>query len=75
VNEPLEFDAAPNYPELWIHPGDIAVADTQGVVIIPRNHAHQVVDECLRLQTIDAQCLKSLQDGQTLTETFQRFRT
>lgn len=57
-----------------IHPGDIMVADMDGVVCIPVDLVDSVITNCEKYTAIDEQCMKDIQLGYGVQETFKKYR-
>ncbi|OCF31427.1 hypothetical protein I316_06829 [Kwoniella heveanensis BCC8398] len=57
-----------------INPGDIIIADANGVVAIPHGLAEKVVEIVPQLVKADQACLKDVLDGRSVTETFKDHR-
>jgi len=57
-----------------IHPGDIIVADIDGVVCIPPELLENVVDGCRYSKAVDEKCMIDIQSGRSIQETFQHWR-
>ncbi|KAI8330048.1 RraA-like protein [Chlamydoabsidia padenii] len=57
-----------------IHPGDIMVADLDGVVCIPVDLVDDVITNCEKYTTIDEQCMKDILLGHGVQETFKKYR-
>ncbi|CAO3631900.1 unnamed protein product [Cunninghamella echinulata] len=68
---PISFEHA---PDVIIHPGDIMVADLDGVVCIPQHLVDQVVQSCEKYTAIDEKCMQDLLNGHTIQETFKKHR-
>lgn len=57
-----------------MNPGDIIVADLDGVICIPKDMVEQVIINCEKYVAIDDQCMKALQAGHSVKETFAKYR-
>ncbi|CAO3598830.1 unnamed protein product [Absidia cylindrospora] len=57
-----------------VHPGDIMVADMDGVVCIPVDLVDSVISNCEKYTAIDEQCMKDIQKGFGVQETFKKYR-
>lgn len=57
-----------------VYPGDIIVADLDGVVCIPKDMIDSVVQNCEKYVAIDDQCMKALKEGHGVKETFAKYR-
>ncbi|MGP8473873.1 RraA family protein [Burkholderia sp. PR2] len=47
---------------------DIVVADANGVVVVPRSHAHDVAAAARRIEAIEAEIREHIANGKTLSE-------
>jgi regulator of RNase E activity RraA len=57
-----------------VHPGDVIVADLDGIVCIPLDLVEPVIQSCEKYVAIDDQCMKALQEGHGVKETFAKYR-
>lgn len=57
-----------------VHPGDIVVADADGVVCVPKEMVEDVAERCERGREIDEKCLAGIQAGKGIAETFKLHR-
>ncbi|KAI9022849.1 ribonuclease E inhibitor RraA/Dimethylmenaquinone methyltransferase [Phycomyces nitens] len=57
-----------------VYPGDIIMADVEGVVCIPKKLLDGVVKNCTENVAIDSQCMEALVNGAGVKETFAKFR-
>jgi regulator of RNase E activity RraA len=73
VGKDVVFGADTNWP-VTIKCGDIIVADSDGCVSVPLELVDEVVKICEKLTMIDSYCLKSVQDGISIQETFAKYR-
>jgi 4-hydroxy-4-methyl-2-oxoglutarate aldolase len=62
VNQPLDFGG------VLVRPGDIAVGDTDGIVIVAREEAAQVYAAAVERRRREAQIMEALQQGATTME-------
>jgi len=51
-----------------VNPGDIAIGDDDGVVVIPKEKAEEVLELCKKTAVKEAALLKAINDGKTLFE-------
>lgn len=66
---PVQFQG-----DLWINPGDILVADADGVVVTPKSLVEQVVELCQERFEIDEKMFKGLREGQKMGSLIEQFR-
>ncbi|WFC96987.1 hypothetical protein MBRA1_003653 [Malassezia brasiliensis] len=74
---PLEIadpTAGGAFPAVTVHPGDILVADVDGVVSVPRDLVEQVVALAQQGRDVDGRCMEDLRAGAGIRETFARHR-
>ncbi|KAG0142090.1 hypothetical protein CROQUDRAFT_67610 [Cronartium quercuum f. sp. fusiforme G11] len=57
-----------------INPHDIIIGDEDGVVVIPKALAEEVIKICSRNVEIDKKCLIDLKNGRSIKETFAEHR-
>lgn len=57
--------------QVAVHPGDMVVADGDGVVVVPRQFAEQVLEDAERLAVVEAERSKGLMSGQDAGEVFK----
>ncbi|KAK2599441.1 hypothetical protein N8I77_011195 [Diaporthe amygdali] len=69
INIPVQFKG-----DLWIHPGDIIVADIDGVVVTPPSLVEQVVALCQARAEIDDQMFKGLRKGGMMGDLIKTLR-
>lgn len=60
--------------ESTVHPGDVIVADADGVVCIPLDLAEKVADMVEKLSAVDAACLEAVRNGAEVGPTFKELR-
>lgn len=65
----------PVYPSLTVNPGDLVLADVDGVVVIPPAHVEDVIRLALKGRTEDANCLKDIKNGVPVKEAFAKNRS
>lgn len=66
---PLQFQG-----DLWVHPGDIIIADVDGVVVTPPSLVDQVVALCQERAEIDAKMFEGLHKGEEMGELIRTLR-
>lgn len=69
IDVPVQFKG-----DLWVHPGDILVADEDGVVVVPPSLTDQVIELCQERFEIDEKTFAALADGVPMGEAIKRFR-
>ncbi|KAI8071079.1 ribonuclease E inhibitor RraA/Dimethylmenaquinone methyltransferase [Gongronella butleri] len=70
VQVPVTFSESP----VVIHPGDIMVADLDGVVCVPVDMVEKVVENCTKYVAIDNKCMEEIKKGHGVKETFDKYR-
>lgn len=58
-----------------VSPGDVVIADLNGVVIIPQDRLDQVVDLIPAQVRADEQMSEAIKDGMSFVEAGKKFRT
>ncbi|KAI7866553.1 RraA-like protein [Spinellus fusiger] len=71
---PSETQVPLDMASVTVYPGDIIKADVDGVVCIPVDVCKDVVLKCTLYQSIDEKCMKALQQGAGVKETFTLYR-
>ncbi|GJJ06398.1 hypothetical protein Clacol_000589 [Clathrus columnatus] len=77
INIPITIYPQPStsmFPPVLINPGDIILADRDGVVCVPQSLENRVVELATRGREIDAKCLEEIKAGNSIKETFQKWR-
>lgn len=69
INIPLQFKG-----DLWVNPGDILVADIDGVVVVPPSLMENVIDLCAERAEIDEKKFTALRAGESMGPTIARLR-
>src|SRR6516225_1861001 len=62
------MNCAVNIGDARVHPGDILRGDSDGVVVIPKEHEEKVLTAAEEIDSIEAQIRKFVNDGMTLAE-------
>jgi regulator of RNase E activity RraA len=62
------MNCAVNIGDARVHPGDILRGDSDGVVVIPKEHETKVLAAAEEIDSIENQIRKYVNDGMTLTE-------
>jgi regulator of RNase E activity RraA len=69
VNVPLQF-----HGDLWVNPGDILVADADGVVVTPPSLVDQVVELCQQRAEVDKIMFDKLRKGAAMGPLIKNIR-
>lgn len=67
-------EQASAFPPHQIQPGDFVLADEDGVVSFSPSLAEDLLAFCEKAVAADERCMKDLQAGKTITETFKLHR-
>lgn len=62
------------FPSVQVIPGDIILADVDGVVCVPIDLVDKVVEKCTASREIDTKCMADIQAGKGIKETFKKWR-
>lgn len=60
--------------DVWVSPGDIIVADLNGVVCLPHKLADEILDVIPSKVEADNQCAEGIRNGKSVQEVFKLFR-
>ncbi|KAG1449562.1 hypothetical protein G6F46_009907 [Rhizopus delemar] len=71
---PSEIQVPITLSSVVLNPGDVIVADVDGVICVPKDKVEQVILNCKKYVEIDKKCMKALQEGQSVKETFATYR-
>lgn len=74
MNVPVEFTSPEQMQPLTINPGDLIIADLDGVVVIPPNKVDECLDICEKRAEIDALTVQALESGEEMGATLARLR-
>ncbi|KAH0372936.1 RraA-like protein, partial [Aureobasidium melanogenum] len=74
LNVPVQFTSETQQRPLTIHPGDLILADLDGVVVVPVEHAEKCLEICEKRFEIDEMTMAALKEGQPMGETLARLR-
>jgi regulator of RNase E activity RraA len=74
LNFPIEFVSPEQTQPLTIHPGDLIVADLDGVVVIPPSKVDECLEICEKRTEIDALTVQALESGEEMGATLARLR-
>ncbi len=62
------------FPEATVNPGDLVVADEDGVVFVPPSLVDQVLVLAEKGRAVDARCIEDIRAGSGVQEAFRRHR-
>lgn len=62
------------FPEATVNPGDLIVADEDGVVFVPPSLVEQVLVLAEKGRAVDARCMEDIRAGSGVQEAFRRHR-
>ena len=71
---PVEFTSPEQTQPLTINPGDLIVADLDGVVVIPPSKVDECVEICEKRAIIDELTVQALEAGEEMGATLARLR-
>lgn len=77
VNVPIAIYPQPlttTFPPVSVTPGDLIIADCDGVVCVPQQLMDKVVELAARGKEIDAKCMEDIQEGNSIQDTFRKWR-
>jgi len=78
VNVPVAITPVPEtadaFPEAVVSPGDIVVADEDGVVFVPPPMVELVLALAQKGRAVDAKCMEDIRAGTGIQETFKKHR-
>ncbi|KAI4719173.1 RraA-like protein [Aureobasidium sp. EXF-10727] len=74
LNVPVQFTSDEQQRPLTINPGDLILADLDGVVVVPVEHAEQCLQICEERFEIDEKTMAALQAGEPMGATLARLR-
>ena len=74
MNSPVEFTSPEQTKPLVINPGDLIVADADGVVVIPPGKVEECLNICEERSKIDEQTVEALLKGEEMGATLARLR-
>ena len=64
---PIEVDG------VWVNPGDLVFADVDGVLVIPQELEHEVVEQALEKARAENVVRKEIEQGMTSTAAFEKY--
>lgn len=71
---PRGADGTPTFAPVVVHPGDVLLADIDGVVSVPQALAEEVVSLATEGRRVDDLCMADLRAGHGVRETFTKHR-
>ena len=74
LNVPVQFTSETQKRPLTINPGDLILADQDGVVVVPVEHAEKCLKICEERFAIDEKTMEALKKGEPMGETLARLR-
>lgn len=74
LNVAVQFTSETQQRPLTIHPGDLILADLDGVVVVPVEHAEKCLEICEKRFEIDEQTMAALKEGEPMGATLARLR-
>jgi len=74
LNVPVQFTSETQKRPLTINPGDLILADQDGVVVVPVEHAEKCLKICEERFEIDEKTMEALENGEPMGETLARLR-
>ncbi|KAI5365938.1 Putative ribonuclease E inhibitor RraA/RraA-like protein [Septoria linicola] len=72
INAPVRFNSEDQ--DSYIHPGDILIADLNGVVCLPKDLAEQAIDLIASQVEADENVAKDIKNGATVGESMKKHR-
>jgi len=67
-------DGGVPFPATVVYPGDLLLADIDGVVCIPKDMVEAVAQKCAIAQEIDEKCMTDIRAGLGIQTTFKKWR-
>lgn len=64
---PIEIGA------VWINPGDLVVADMDGVLIVPKNIEEEVIIKSLEKVRAEKKVREEIENGMSSTDAFKKY--
>ncbi|ORY79699.1 ribonuclease E inhibitor RraA/Dimethylmenaquinone methyltransferase [Leucosporidium creatinivorum] len=62
------------WPSIIVHPGDLVLADEDGVVVVPSPIIGEVLQAATEGKEVDEKCRKDILEGKGVKETFAKWR-
>lgn len=77
VQVPVTIHPVPadeGFPSLTVDPGDLVVADRDGVVVVPKEMADKVVELAGKGREVDDRCMEDIKAGLGVQVSFKKHR-
>lgn len=74
LNAPVQFTSPTQHRPITINPGDLILADLDGVVVLPIEHAEKCLELCEERFKTDEQTMTALKSGEPISPTIDRLR-
>ena len=78
VNVPLVIRSpdvsVEDFPSVRVEPGDLVIADEDGVGCVPAEKAEEVLGLAQKGREIDARCMEDIKSGKGVQESFKKHR-
>ncbi|PKI82359.1 hypothetical protein MVES_003749 [Malassezia vespertilionis] len=71
---PMGADGKSAFPPVTVYPGDLLLADVDGVVSVPQDLVEQVVEHATHGRAVDGLCMQDLRAGHAIQATFAERR-
>jgi regulator of RNase E activity RraA len=69
-----QINVAVNCGGVTVHPGDIVVGDESGVVVIPRSHVREIIEEACQVVAKEEEITAEIEKGRTIFEVLKLHR-
>ncbi|WFD35775.1 hypothetical protein MCUN1_002637 [Malassezia cuniculi] len=74
IRDPTLPAGEPAFPSVTVNPGDILLADIDGVVAVPKDLVERVIELATEGRRVDGLCMDDLKAGKGIKETFALHR-
>jgi regulator of RNase E activity RraA len=71
----VDYGCPVNIGGVMVNPGDLIVADCDGVVVVPHKITEKVIDEALDVVTRETKTREELRNGALLSEVYKKYGT
>lgn len=71
----IDYDCPVNIGGVTVNPGDLVIADLDGVVVVPYEIIEKVLDEALDVVTRETKTREELENGALLSEVYKKYGT